>query len=101
MKRTNSPAFQILEMYTEDYNTYNKGHQVFKDLYEKALADYEYTKKRVDEKSKDILVKRLESQRKELDRLQTLKATMWELVKTSMKNYSDEHDRLTALGIEL
>ena len=101
MKTTNSPAFQVLEMYHEDYKTYDLGYEILKAEYEKAETHYEDTKYAARKNSNKFLQKKLEEAKKEFDRLELLVVTMWNLKKKALKNYADEHDRLTSLGIEI
>lgn len=99
--KTNSPALQALEMYSEDYNTHSRGHQIFSELHKKALEHYTETWDIASKKNDKFINSKLEMARIELNRLEVLKDTLWEMTKKSIKKYGEEYDRLTALGIKL
>jgi hypothetical protein len=97
--KTNSPAFQVLEMYNEDYKTYDLGHKILKAEHAKAETHFEDTKSAASKSSNKFLQQKLVEAKTEMDRLELLVVTMWELKKKAIKNYVNEQERLTKLGI--
>lgn len=101
MKKTTSPALQGLEMLNEEYKTHSRGHQIFTELFKKALEHYTETWEIASKENDKFIDKQLEQARIEMNRLEALKNTLWHMTKESVKKYEQEYTRLEELGIKL